>query len=116
MTSALGSKCMNVVAPIGSKRTAVGMRYTSRLVRTLRICPGPPGMGRPQTYPELPPCRIEFVLRKHIYAQTGAAKVGAFQFLGARCDRMVSTVMERIQALDAASLSRIRSIIMARRS
>jgi RNA polymerase sigma-70 factor (ECF subfamily) len=47
--------------------------------------------------------RARSMLRKHIYAQTGAATVEAFQFLGARCDRMVSTVMERIQSLNSAS-------------
>jgi RNA polymerase sigma-70 factor, ECF subfamily len=43
--------------------------------------------------------RARSLLRKNIYAQTGAATPGAFQFLGARCDRMVSTVMGRIHAL-----------------
>jgi RNA polymerase sigma-70 factor (ECF subfamily) len=43
--------------------------------------------------------RARSLLRKHIYAQTGAATVDAFQFLGARCDRMVSTVMGRIELL-----------------
>lgn len=44
--------------------------------------------------------RARSLLRKHIYAQTGAATVTAFQFLGTRCDRMVSTVLERIESLD----------------
>jgi len=43
--------------------------------------------------------RARSQLRKHIYAQTGAATPAAFQFLGARCDRMVSTVLARIKAL-----------------
>ena len=43
--------------------------------------------------------RARSLLRKHIYAQTGAASAGAFQFLGVRCDRMVSTVLERIHSL-----------------
>jgi RNA polymerase sigma-70 factor (ECF subfamily) len=43
--------------------------------------------------------RARALLRKHIYAQTGAATAGAFQFLGARCDRMVAAVLERIQSL-----------------
>jgi len=43
--------------------------------------------------------RARSLLRKRIYAQTGAASAGAFQFLGVRCDRMVSTVLERIQSL-----------------
>ena len=42
--------------------------------------------------------RARSMMRKYIYAETGAASVGAFQFLGARCDRMVSAVMERIRA------------------
>ena len=44
--------------------------------------------------------RARTMLRKHIYAQTGAATVGAFQFLGGRCDRMVASVLERIQLLE----------------
>jgi len=44
--------------------------------------------------------RARSLLRKHIFAQTGAATSVAFQFLGARCDRMVATVMERIQSLE----------------
>jgi RNA polymerase sigma-70 factor, ECF subfamily len=43
--------------------------------------------------------RARASMRKHIYAQTGAATSAAFQFLGARCDRMVSAVLERIQSL-----------------
>ena len=43
--------------------------------------------------------RARSLLRKHIYAQTGAATPAAFQFLGVRCDRMVSTVMGRIHSL-----------------
>lgn len=38
-------------------------------------------------------------LESNIYAQTGAATPAAFQFLGARCDRIVSTVMGRIHSL-----------------
>ena len=43
--------------------------------------------------------RARSLLRKHIHAQTGAATPAAFQFLGARCDRMVSAVLGRITAL-----------------
>ena len=43
--------------------------------------------------------RARSLLRKQIYAQTGAATVGAFQFLGARCDLMVSTVLGRIHRM-----------------
>jgi RNA polymerase sigma-70 factor (ECF subfamily) len=42
--------------------------------------------------------RARSLLRKRIYEQTGAASAGAFQFLGVRCDRMVSSVLERIEA------------------
>ena len=44
--------------------------------------------------------RARSLLRKDIYAQTGAATVSAFQFMGSRCDRVVSAVMERIASLD----------------
>jgi len=44
--------------------------------------------------------RARSLLRKDIYAQTGAATTAAFQFLGARCDRMVTAVLERIQSLE----------------
>jgi RNA polymerase sigma-70 factor (ECF subfamily) len=44
--------------------------------------------------------RARALLRKHIYAQTGAATAGAFQFMGARCDRMVAAVFERIRSLN----------------
>jgi RNA polymerase sigma-70 factor (ECF subfamily) len=43
--------------------------------------------------------RARSLLRKEIYAQTGAATASAFQFMGARCDRLVSAVMKRIEAL-----------------
>ena len=44
--------------------------------------------------------RARSLLRKHIYAQTGAATTAAFQFMGARCDCMVSTVLKRIQPME----------------
>jgi RNA polymerase sigma-70 factor (ECF subfamily) len=50
--------------------------------------------------------RARNMLRKDIYAQTGAATVAAFQFLGARCDRMVSNVLERIDALNGNVLDK----------
>jgi len=43
--------------------------------------------------------RARSLLRKDIYEQTGAATVSAFQFMGARCDRMVAAVLERIESL-----------------
>jgi RNA polymerase sigma-70 factor, ECF subfamily len=42
--------------------------------------------------------RARALLRKEIYAQTGAATAAAFHFAGARCDRIVSNVLERIQS------------------
>jgi RNA polymerase sigma-70 factor, ECF subfamily len=50
--------------------------------------------------------RARSLLRKDIHAQTGAATAEAFQFLGTRCDRMVSTVLARIQSLPAKVLSK----------
>ena len=50
--------------------------------------------------------RARSFLRKDIYAQTGAATAGAFQFLGARCDRMVSSVMERIKSIESDRLAK----------
>jgi RNA polymerase sigma-70 factor (ECF subfamily) len=43
--------------------------------------------------------RARVLLRKEIYAQTGAATAEAFHFDGARCDRIVSAVFERIRSL-----------------
>ena len=43
--------------------------------------------------------RARALMRKHIYAETGAATSAAFQFLGTRCDRIVSSVLERINML-----------------
>ena len=42
--------------------------------------------------------RARVLLRKEIYAQTGAATASAFHFDGARCDRIVSGVFERIRS------------------
>lgn len=39
-------------------------------------------------------------LRKDIYARTGAATASAFEFMGARCDQMVATVMKKLNSLD----------------
>jgi RNA polymerase sigma-70 factor (ECF subfamily) len=46
------------------------------------------------------------LLRKDIYAQTGAATASAFQFMGARCDRMVAAVFERITSLHGFDVQR----------
>jgi RNA polymerase sigma-70 factor, ECF subfamily len=43
--------------------------------------------------------RARALMRKDIYAQTGAASTEAFQFLGHRCDRMVAAVLGRISSL-----------------
>ena len=50
--------------------------------------------------------RARSLLRKDIYAQTGAATASAFQFMGARCDRMVATVLERIHSLPGSDVKR----------
>lgn len=50
--------------------------------------------------------RARALLRKDIYAQTGAATASAFQFMGARCDRMVACVFERIQSLPGFDVKR----------
>jgi RNA polymerase sigma-70 factor (ECF subfamily) len=42
--------------------------------------------------------RARALLRKEIYGQTGAATAAAFHFDGARCDRIVSAVFERIRS------------------
>jgi RNA polymerase sigma-70 factor, ECF subfamily len=42
--------------------------------------------------------RARVLLRKGIYAQTGAVTSSAFQFGHARCDRVVSAVFERIRS------------------
>jgi RNA polymerase sigma-70 factor (ECF subfamily) len=44
--------------------------------------------------------RARAMMRKNIYEQTGAATAAAFQFMGARCDRMVAAVFERIRSLE----------------
>jgi RNA polymerase sigma-70 factor (ECF subfamily) len=43
--------------------------------------------------------RARALLRKEIYAHTGAATASAFHFAGARCDRIVAGVFERIESL-----------------
>src|SRR5512143_3066812 len=47
--------------------------------------------------------RARHLIHGNIYAETGAAMSKAFQFLGARCDRMVSAVLERIEALKGSA-------------
>lgn len=43
--------------------------------------------------------RARFLLRKTIFAQTGAATVETFAFAGARCDRIVSNFFKRLKNL-----------------
>ena len=45
--------------------------------------------------------RARALLRRELFARAGAHRNQAFPFLGARCDRMVEAVMERIRALSA---------------
>jgi RNA polymerase sigma-70 factor, ECF subfamily len=47
--------------------------------------------------------RARALLRKEIYAQTGAATSSAFQFGQARCDRIVSAVFERIRSIESVA-------------
>jgi len=43
--------------------------------------------------------RARALLRREMFARAGAQRGNAFPFMGARCDRMVQAVMERIAAL-----------------
>lgn len=43
--------------------------------------------------------RARALLRKEIYAQTGAATAAAFQFGQSRCDRVVSAVLDKITSI-----------------
>src|SRR5512146_3418528 len=45
--------------------------------------------------------RARALLRRELFARTGEQRGNAFPFMGARCDRMVETVMQRIRALQA---------------
>lgn len=47
--------------------------------------------------------RARALLRKEIYARAGASSTAAFQFMGARCDHMVESVMRRIEELPVIS-------------
>lgn len=47
--------------------------------------------------------RARALLRKEIYARAGATSSTAFQFMGARCDHMVESVMRRIAELASNS-------------
>ena len=44
--------------------------------------------------------RARALLQRELYAAAGATATTAFQFLGARCDRVVARVMDRIRESD----------------
>lgn len=46
--------------------------------------------------------RARALMRRELYTRAGAKSTSAFQFLGARCDRMVQGVMTRIVRLEPA--------------
>ncbi len=46
--------------------------------------------------------RARALMRRELYTRAGAKSTSAFQFLGARCDRMVQGVMTRIVKLEPA--------------
>lgn len=46
--------------------------------------------------------RARALMRRELYTRAGAKSTSAFQFLGARCDRMVQGVMARIVRLEPA--------------
>jgi len=46
--------------------------------------------------------RARELLQRELYSAAGAPRT-AFQFLGARCDRVVARVMARIQGSDSGS-------------
>lgn len=46
--------------------------------------------------------RARAMLRKEIYQRAGAKSTSAFQFMGARCDRLVRAVLQRIAMLSSA--------------
>jgi RNA polymerase sigma-70 factor (ECF subfamily) len=46
--------------------------------------------------------RARALLRKELYQRTGARSTAAFQFMGARCDRLVRAVLGRISSLSGA--------------
>jgi RNA polymerase sigma-70 factor (ECF subfamily) len=46
--------------------------------------------------------RARALMRRELYMRAGAKSTSAFQFLGARCDRMVQGVMVRIVKLEPA--------------
>jgi RNA polymerase sigma-70 factor (ECF subfamily) len=48
--------------------------------------------------------RARAMLRKQIYQRAGAKSTAAFQFMGARCDRLVRVVLERIRQLTNTTL------------
>jgi RNA polymerase sigma-70 factor (ECF subfamily) len=49
--------------------------------------------------------RARALMRRELYSRVGATSSAAFQFMGARCDRLVKTVFERIALLDHQPVS-----------
>jgi RNA polymerase sigma-70 factor (ECF subfamily) len=49
--------------------------------------------------------RARALIRRELYSRVGATSSAAFQFMGARCDRMVKVVFERIALLDYQPVS-----------
>jgi RNA polymerase sigma-70 factor (ECF subfamily) len=47
--------------------------------------------------------RARALIRQHVCAETSASTLKAFQFLGVRCNRMVSAVLKRIEALEVSA-------------
>lgn len=48
--------------------------------------------------------RARALMSKELYARTGTAPAGAFQFAGSRCDRVVSAVFDRIRPFEKGRL------------
>ena len=48
--------------------------------------------------------RARAMMRKHIHTRTGAVTATAFQFQGARCDQMVTSVLERLRSFESQPL------------
>jgi RNA polymerase sigma-70 factor, ECF subfamily len=54
--------------------------------------------------------RARATIRRVLFDRAGAASPSAFQFLGARCDRMVHDVLQRIQRLPKLDVEKNRTI------
>jgi RNA polymerase sigma-70 factor, ECF subfamily len=49
--------------------------------------------------------RARALLRRELYSRAGATSAAAFQFMGARCDRLVAKVMSRVRTMTPAEPS-----------